>query len=198
MEEEHQVGHLSLGLLAGLTHRGGEVRGLSVQEPQQQLLENGRTGEVDLLLLLVLRVVPGHEVGLPLLQELGGDKCSVVAGPLVGDGPLTEDHHHGLVLGAHRPALPQLAPDSLAQHVHAVVLGAAVEREPVHLLQHGQDLPHGGVLGVDVGVRPDVAPVLVHRPAPLVRVSHHRLDLLPELLGVAPGWGAQRVGSDVR
>ena len=163
MKEEAGGGNLSLGLLVGETEGGGEVRGLGVEETQQELLEDWRPRVEDLLLLLlsvVPRPGPGHQVGLPLLQELGRHEGPVVARPLVGDGPLAEDHHHGLVL--HTDPGPgvggQLAPDLLVQDVHAVVIGAAVEGEPV---QHGQDLAHGGVLAGHVGVRPDVTPVLV-------------------------------------
>ena len=82
MKEEAGGGNLSLGLLVGETEGGGEVRGLGVEETQQELLEDWRPRVEDLLLLLlsvVPRPGPGHQVGLPLLQELGRHEGPVVA-----------------------------------------------------------------------------------------------------------------------
>ena len=198
VEEKDQVGHLRLRFLTSLTHRGSEVRGFSVEEPQQQVLEDRGARVIDLFLLLVLGSVTRHQVRLPLLKQLGGHEGSVLTRPLVDDRPLAENHHNGLVLRTDAPALRQLSPHLLVEDVHTVVFGAAVETEPVHLLEDGEDLTHSRVLGVWVVVSSNVAPVLVNSAAPVIRVTHHRLHLLPELRRVVPGGGAQPVRPDVR
>lgn len=119
VEEQDQVGHLCPRLLGGV---GGPVVGrLCVEELEEEGLEDGwPRDEVALLLLLALATIRADQVGLALLQQLGGHKGAVLAAALAADGPLAQDEHHRLVLSADTLASLHLAPQTTVQLVQAV------------------------------------------------------------------------------
>ena len=67
----------------------------------------------------------------------------------VGNSPLTQDHHHGLVLGGDPLPCRHLPPQLVVKNIHTVGRVTPVEHELVQLLQHTENLSNSAIGAVD-------------------------------------------------